>query len=291
MNNIAILVNRKKKGLLKECHVLQRRFVKSNFDSEIFSPRGFFAGFFSPKKYSHIIIYNICLGNVVVAFFLYVSKLWSSTPEIIWQNHEPLGFSHKLRNNSLIYALVTTLIELFLSVFADKIGTPNSKIAKENGFLYLPLQYDLSSNANVDIIKPCVFGYLGRIDPTRLFNESEELVYFPGDFGTSEADKKRFMVSISGVINIYTRPHAQSGVTPDALSFRKYIAVGYNDAWADLDWGGFMLVVQPDAEQLILARLGNHINVTKVDESKFEITFSECFGDLSFKHWIASLNA
>ena len=154
------------------------------------------------------------------------------------------------------------------------------------------MQYQLSERADdINSNNSKGFGYLGRIDSTRLFSNEGSLEFYPGKFSKSESGKVTFMKRIVGILNIYTRPHAQSGVTPDALSFRKFVAVCDNDAWADYDWGGYMCVFKGHSESIILSKFQEYVMKAKVDDSIFEATFSECFGKRSINHWICAIES
>lgn len=292
MSNICILVSPGKFGLIKECKVLLDRLVKNGCHGEInYSKK---IGLKKILSFDVIVIYNLSVKNLLVSLFIFWFSIFKKNRKIIWVNHEPNGFYHKLKNNNLSYALATRFTELFMALCAYRIGTPNFHSAKKFGYFYLPLQYKFSLELKNRINQKKIIGYMGRKDSTRRFSFNDEVIFFPGTYGKKEADKLRFSNDVDAIANIYMRSHAQSGVTPDALSLGLPVFVSSFDSWSDKDWGGYLQVLDYEktlsmSDDQLMSFIKKRLSNIKFDSVKMRNTFDTVFGEESIKHWLKAL--
>ena len=292
MSNICILVSSGKFGLIKECKVLLDRLVKNGVQGEIK-----YTEKICLRKillYDVIVIYNLSVESLFVSLFVFLFSILKKNRKILWVNHEPDGFYHKLKNNKLSYAFATRFAEFCMALCAHRIGTPNYNSAKKYGYYYLPLQYKLSLKYINETHQKKIIGYMGRKDSTRRFSFNDKVIFFPGNYGKKEEDKLRFVDDVDAVVNIYMRSHAQSGVTPDALSNGLPVFVSSFDSWAEIDWGGYLQVLDyakilsMSDEQLLLHVKKRLLNI-KLDNVTMIKTFDTVFGEESFKYWLEAI--
>ena len=292
MSNILIIVEGKRLGLQKECRVLTNRLISVGF--HVLLRRSSEVSFRDLVMAELVVVYSLSIRHIIFCFIsMIIGGFGGRRIPILWVNHEPNGFLHKLQNNSLLYAVCTRVAELAMTVMASSVGTPNSIAAHKYGFEYLPLQYNPPKFRPLDktSFKP---GYMGRLDATRRLSANESVLYFPGTFGTSESAKEKFANSVTLIINIYDRRHAQSGVTPDGLSLGLPVVVSSYDAWCEHDWGGYLVTISEEearslSDKQLLNAIQKKFAARILDWHQFQKTFDFHFGMGSFDFWVKAL--
>jgi hypothetical protein len=191
--------------------------------------------------------------------------------------HEPGGIKRKLAaKDGLLYSVVSATVSKIACFAADTIVVPRranlALVDDQARATYLPLIYPKVMPRRIEEGgRLCTVLYLGRRDPRRsldLFESSffrsrmQELVpgcafeFFPGStttLGTS-ADKQIALGRAAIVLNFYTIPTSQSGVTVDALMHGVPVLVSHHDLHAALLAAhGLALDAAATPEQICLA--------------------------------------
>ncbi|MEM6663171.1 MAG: hypothetical protein AAF666_13440 [Pseudomonadota bacterium] len=299
--HVDIVIGAHRIGTQKECAVLADRISSTQQHSAaLHTPISGLRGLVQGAKWAWVnaadavLIYNVSMVNLAIALIYRLRRR-----RVIWMNHEPMGFGHKRINNSLAYSVQVCLAEFMFGALSTSIGTPSRPNAGKYGQNFFPLQYQLDP-VTPDHAEDGRVSYLGRLDETRFLYGFKRLDqyglkprFFPSGADRSEAAKRDFLETTDFVVNIYRRAHAQSGVTPDALSAMVPVIVGANDAWATEDWGGYLHIVD---ESLSDAELSLKIrDIAKAapqrDEAVFRQTFENSFGPSAFqRHWLPVLD-
>jgi hypothetical protein len=147
--------------------------------------------------------------------------------KVLYYLHEPGGLGQKLaKDDPLFYAFGNALGELLFRDVANYVGVPRyDRIAHGDVFLPLPLIEERPPPQP----SPKLLGFVGARRTQRLlplFVSLEPLIreagltpaYFPSaQYGSTTADKFKFLSECAAVWNAYGVPYNQSGVAFDAL--------------------------------------------------------------------------
>lgn len=297
---VFILASRRRHGTLQECMTLKKRIAKAGINAKVVpllssKSRSTRLKSLLASRPDLVIIYNL---HPVITALAILLRLRGA--KVLWQCHEPNGYAQKRINNGAIYSLLATGLEYITMRASHAAGTPSQKNAAEFNLQYLPLQYQLTVNQG-NVLKTGVVGYLGRKDATRSYGQFRALnrfglmtQEFPRNTLKTELHKRSFLNECDVIINVYRRRHAQSGVTPDALSYKKMILVSEFDNWATLDWGGAVIQVPSTSTAEEMSRyIRNALSQREgVKWERFSETFDAEFGEASFNEtWLPAIYA
>lgn len=177
-----------------------------------------------------VLVYNLSLKNIFKATFYLLCGY-----RILWYKHEITTYSEKRVNNSILYSVVTIILERFMHKISSRIATGNKKNAEANNFFYCPLLKTIDKSAansdrDIDVL------YFGRFDHRRsysLFKKIEESSLSSlkkgGEQYVSDSEKREIFLRSKIVLNRYTDKISQSGVTSEALSYGCIVAVSEFD--------------------------------------------------------------
>lgn len=240
-----------------------------------------------------ILIYNISIKNVIIAF-LYRIKNY----KLYWLRHEVTCLKQKLINNSLQYSISVRILEICLQLICYKVATPNPEVARAHSLYFCPLPYKLgdkySRTKDIDIL------FVGREDIRRSEALFELLQGAPGvttlriggpNSYVSEEQKREYYRRSKFVLNRYTGPIGQSGVTPDALSNRCGVIVSEYEFAIALTQTKKLICLSSslsdtECRDQILALLSLEDEECDV----FERDFDEIWGPRAFeKYWLSFL--
>lgn len=281
--SITVIVSKKKFGLHNEVDLLVKRLNSFDFISNVF----YFESIIKSLKIKSevVVFYHLKIEYILISFIYYFFG-----KKVIYVNHEPNSIRHKLVNNTFIYSLVTAFCQKLMNLISSKVVSP-SLGSGYGKFDYVNLNYELNilkKNNDTNYLL-----YLGREDKTRgfkLLKPLDNIFFFPNSSSDkSEKSKIQFLSKSCAVINFYSRPITQSGVTADSLSKGKITYVSSFDPIAKISsFGGALAVISkiPETNQSIIKLIEIAKN-KKIDYDKFRNDFDNVFGISAFKNtWL-----
>lgn len=199
-----------------------------------------------------LLVYNLSPKHIPKIIF---QKLIGKT--ILWYQHEVTDYKQKRENNGVFYSLVTRILELFFLVLSSRRCTGNPNIAKAAGIYFCPLLKNVDEQSftaqgrDIDVL------YIGRLDWRRSPEVIEELRRIAPEFHVLDLSKNKTFIAdkefhqlfrrAKFVLNRYTKPISQSGVTPEALANGAITIVSEYDLLASNNEAAGNLLVIPSS--------------------------------------------
>tara|TARA_B100001057_G_C22782314_1_gene924158 strand:+ start:106 stop:903 length:798 start_codon:yes stop_codon:yes gene_type:complete len=236
-----------------------------------------------------VLVYNLSLKNIFKATFYLLCGY-----RILWYKHEITTYSEKRVNNSILYSVVTIMLERFMHKISSRIATGNKKNAEANNFFYCPLlkiidKSAANSDRDIDVL------YFGRFDHRRshsLFKQIEKLSLSSlkkgGEQYINDSEKREIFLRSKIVLNRYTKKISQSGVTSEALSYGCTVAVSEFDELHDKESENILFLKSKLTDEECIEIIKNKLR-QKISFDDKEV--SKLIGSQAFnKYWTNFLN-
>jgi hypothetical protein len=215
-----------------------------------------------------------------------IIRLLAPGLKVAFVYHEPGGLRQKLRKKDPLFpSIVSALLERVAISVSHQVLIPREDKVGEFQHLnaiFAPLLYDACACVKKAPVASASILYLGRRDLRRKFDlfcddgfrrlvsgNGSDLVFqfFPGDDGDFSCSAKIAAIRKASVImNIYTVPYNQSGVTVEALVHGAPVVVSTFDPYAK-QLSSLGLVVSPSASDSEIAATLRHAIANRNDLS------------------------